>query len=275
MGTTMEIEAVAPEVTETPVAGTEVQNPVTPENSESGTEATEEATKPQETEEQKRSKYQRRIDRKNAEIAAARTEARLYRERLEALEAQRNPQQQQRNYQGDAPPRLEQFESIDDYNQANFEYAKRVIRAELAAEREAEQQRKAEAEQGRKAETWQERQEAAAEKYPDFEEVIRESDAPITSQMGQAIIESDLGADIAYYLAQNPKEAKRIAQLPPIRQIAEIGKLEIKVGSPAQKTPTQAPEPIVPAGSKAKAEKDPSEMSPREFAEWRKKFRRR
>ena len=109
MGTTMEIEAVAPEVTETPVAGTEVQNPVTPENSESGTEATEEATKPQETEEQKRSKYQRRIDRKNAEIAAARTEARLYRERLEALEAQRNPQQQQRNYQGDAPPRLEQF----------------------------------------------------------------------------------------------------------------------------------------------------------------------
>ena len=103
----------------------------------------------------------------------------------------------------------------------------------------------------------------------DFEEVVGESDAPITQAMSQAIVESDLGADIAYYLAQHPDEAKAIAQLSPIRQVAAIGRLEEKVSAPAVKKVTQAPAPITPTGSKAKAEKNPDAMSSDEWLAWR------
>jgi hypothetical protein len=89
--------------------------------------------------------------------------------------------------------------------------------------------------------------------------------------MGQAIVESDFGTDSAYYLAQHPDEAKAIAQLSPIRQIAAIGKLEAKVTQPAARKTTEAPPPITPAGSKAKADKDPNQMTDAEFAAWRKR----
>ena len=82
-----EVAEVAAEVTETPAAVVDDQNTEqVVEGSESTPESTEaETTKPPETEEQRRSKYQRRIDRKNSEIAAARTEARMRKERLEQL----------------------------------------------------------------------------------------------------------------------------------------------------------------------------------------------
>lgn len=243
------------------------------EGSESTPESTEaETTKPDEpkpeTEEQRKSKYQRRIDRKNADIAAARTEARLYKERLEQLEAMARPQQQR----VPGAPTLDQFDNFEDYMSARVAFeAERVVETRLGKVQQAEAQRKAQEAQSRVLTSWQDKQAAAADKYADFEEVVGESDAPVTQAMSQAIVESEAGADIAYYLAQHPDEAKRIAQLSPVRQIAEIGKLEAKASAPVVKRPTSTPPPINPIGTKAKAEKDPSQMTDSEFAQWRKR----
>ena len=264
-------EALAAETTATeqPAAVVEDQNTEQAEQTTDPAPVTqeEETTKPPETEEQKRSKYQRRIDRKNADIAAARTEARLLRERLEQLEAQARPQAQRDN----SAPTLDKFDNFEDYMAARVAYeAEKVVDGRLSKVHQQEAERKASEAQHRVMSSWQDRQAAAAEKYADFEEVVGESDAPISREMGQAIVESEVGTDIAYYLAQHPDEAKRIASLSPIRQIAEIGKLEDRVSKPAPKALTKAPEPITPAGSRAKAEKDPSQMTDAEFAKWRK-----
>ena len=263
-----EVEVTA---VETPAAVAEEQNTAQVENSDSPPESTEaETTKPEtppETEEQRKSKYQRRIDRKNAEIAAARTEARLYKERLEQLEAQaRQPQQR-----AAGAPTLDQFDNFEDYMSARVAFeAEKVVETRLSRVQQAEAERKAQEAHHRVLTSWQDKQAAAADKYADFEEVVGGSDAPVTPEMRQAIVESDAGADIAYYLAQHPEEAKRIAQLSPIRQIAEIGKLELKASAPVVKRPTATPPPVSPIGAKAKAEKDPSQMTDLEFAKWRK-----
>lgn len=261
----------AAEVTEveTPAAVVDDQNTEqVAEGSESTPESTEaETTKPPETEEQKRSKYQRRIDRKNAEIASARTEARMFKERLDQLEAQRT--QAPRD---NAVPTLDKFDSFEDYMAARVAYeAEKIVDGRLSKVQQMEMQRRAMEAQQSVMTSWQDKQHAAVDKYPDFEEVVGESEAPISREMGQAIVESDHGADIAYYLAQHPDEAKAIAQLSPIRQIAAIGRLEAKVTQPAARKTTEAPAPITPAGSKAKAEKDPAQMTDAEFAAWRKR----
>ena len=240
------------------------------ETSDSTPDSTEaETTKPEtppETEEQRKSKYQRRIDRKNAEIAAARTEARLYKERLEQLEAQARPQQQRVA----GAPTLDQFDNFEDYMSARVAFeAEKVVETRLSRVQQAEAERKAQETHHRVLTSWQDKQAAAVEKYADFEEVVGESDAPVTPEMRQAIVESDFGADIAYFLAHHPEEAKRIAQLSPIRQIAEVGKLEIKISTPAPRKPTSTPPPVTPIGTKAKAERNPDEMPVKDWLKWR------
>lgn len=270
----MSEEVVATVVTETPVTVTEDQNTATlEEGAESSTASTEaETTKPDEpkpeTEEQRKSKFQRRIERKNADLAAERMRSQMLQERLERLEAQARPQQQK-----DAgAPTLDQFEDFESYMSARVAYeAEKVVETRLGKVQQQEAARKAQEAQSRVLTSWQDKQIAAAEKYADFDEVVSESDAPVTPSMSQAIVESDLGADIAYYLAQHPDEAKAIAQLSPIRQIAAIGKLEAVVSAVPAKKVTEAPAPITPTGSKAKAEKDPAQMTDAEFAQWRKR----
>lgn len=249
-----------------PAAVAEDQTTDTPQASESAPENQEQETKPQETEDQRKSKFQRRIERKNAELAAAKTEARLLRERLDALEQQARPPQDSK------APRLEQFDNFEDYMAARVAFdAEKVVEARLTKAQQEEMRRRESETQAKSLENWRDQQAKAIEKYPDFEEVVGDSDAPVTREMSQAIVESEHGADIAYYLAQHPDEAKAIAGLSPIRQIAAIGRLEAKVSQPPPKAVTQAPPPISPAGSKAKAEKAPHEMTPKEFNEWRRR----
>lgn len=254
-----------------PAAVVEEQTTASPEGSESATESTEvEATKPEEpkpeTDEQRKSKFQRRIERKNADLAAERMRSQMLQERLERLEAQANPRRQ------DDVPTLDKFDNFEDYMAARVAYeAEKVVETRLGKVQQQEAARRANEVQTKVLTSWQEKQAIAADKYPDFEEVVSESDAPVTQAMSQAIVESDVGADIAYYLAQHPDEAKAIATLSPVRQIAAIGRLEDKVSKPAPRKTTEAPPPIKPTGSKSQTDKDPSEMSAAEFAAWRKK----
>ena len=94
---------------------------------------------------------------------------------------------------------------------------------------------------------YHDKEEAARDKYEDFEQVAYNPKLPITDVMAQTIQASDNGPDIAYYLGTNPKEADRIARLAPFLQAKEIGRLEAKVASePITKQTSKAPAPISP-----------------------------
>lgn len=107
------------------------------------------------------------------------------------------------------------------------------------------------------------------EKHEDFDEVVLADDAPITDVMIAAAARLKDGATLLYQIAQDRKEALRIARLPDIEQAWEIKAYESKLSAPPK--PTNAPPPIVPGGTKTAVEKDPSKMTDPEFDEWRKR----
>ena len=153
---------------------------------------------------------------------------------------------------------------VDPANAASIEaYAEQLI-----AQREAAKQ------QATIAEAYYDREEDIRLKYDDFDQVAYNTNLPVTEYMAQAIQASDIGPDVIYWLGSNPKEAGRIAQLPPILQAKEIGKLEANLASnpPVKKTST-APAPIVPvtartSGAPAFDTTDPRSIKNMSTSEW-------
>lgn len=156
--------------------------------------------------------------------------------------------------------------------------------AEALAARKAEEmlaKREAEREQTELLNAYHDREEAAREKYSDFEQVAYNSALPITGVMAQTIQASDIGPDIAYYLGANPREAERISRLSPFLQAKEIGRIEAKIAeSPPVKKSTNAPPPIKPVTAKGSSgasydTTDPRSISAMSTSEWIEAERRR
>jgi hypothetical protein len=164
----------------------------------------------------------------------------------------------------DATPLPAKDEDPDAYAEA---LAERKA-AELLAQREAQRQ------QMELLEAYHEREEAAREKYDDFEQVAYNRALPITTVMAETIQASDVGPDVAYYLGSNPKEAERISRLSPYLQAKEIGKIEAKIAdNPPVKKTTNAPPPIKPvtakvAGAPARDTTDPRSIKDMSTSEW-------
>jgi hypothetical protein len=136
----------------------------------------------------------------------------------------------------------DQFESPEAYAEA-LAYQKAE---ELIAKREAAKQ------QSQVLESYQEREEAARDKYDDFEQVAYNPKLPITEVMAQTIQSSDIGPELAYYLGTNPKDAERISRMAPLAQAKEIGKIEAKLAAePPVKRTTSAPAPISPVTARS------------------------
>lgn len=109
---------------------------------------------------------------------------------------------------------------------------------------------------------------AEAEKDPTFSRDEFDS-LPLTQPIIEAVRESELAPKLMVHMAAHPEEVLRIAKLPPARQAAEIGKLEVRI-STAPKV-SKAPPPIEPiGGSKGSLSKNPAEMTDAEYSRWRK-----
>lgn len=207
---------------------------------------------------------QRRIDKITKARYEAEARAKMLEERVAAMEARQAPKDA-------GMPTIEQFDNFDAYVSAKAAYiAKQQIESTLT-ERERRQSAEREATERRKTvESWNKRVEKATAEMPDFEEVISSSEVPMTEPMQQAIMESDAGPKLAYYLANNPDEAREIARMSPIGAIRTLGRIEERLSKPVEKKPTNTPAPLTPLGSSAKVSKDPAEMSQKEFEAWRK-----
>jgi hypothetical protein len=164
----------------------------------------------------------------------------------------------------EAPPSREKFDSYEEYMREEAKYiAKQEVMATIKAERDREEKNRQALTEREVWSGWENRKEDARDKYDDFDEVINQ-DVPITTAMQQAIMESEMGADVAYYFGNNPDEADRISKLSHAKQLLEIGKLEIKLSEPKKQSTTPAPiDPVKPSGgldNPLPSEKDSDEV---------------
>lgn len=194
-----------------------------------------------------------------AEDAAKRAEE--LEARLKALETQAKP------IEVSDKPQRSQYASEEDYTEALTDWkAERRI-----AQREQEQAAaRAQAEQAEVAQQWDKRQQKVSESIPDYAEVLAKSEVVIPPYVHQALLESESGPEIAYYLALHPEEAKRLAALKPLAAMKRIVSLEANLAgndddaTPEKKvseTPKQskAPPPITPVRSTASANPGPAQ----------------
>lgn len=209
------------------------------------------------------------IERRNKaeqEANEAKREARELRARLEALAAQAPA------LEAEKPDRTK-FANDEEYIEALADWkAKQAI---IQREREqAEARTKAETEEI--VRTWNKRQEQAMKDIPDYEDVVSAADIQIAPHVHQAIVESELGPHLAYYLALNQDEVKRLNAMKPIAALRHLMKLEDELRDtetepvkedPKQLPKSKAPEPINPVKDAASASPGKAES----FEEYRRR----
>lgn len=282
----MEVEVVATEGAQSTEAAqpTEGQAPTEPQEGQ-------EEQAPEETAEDKAkreasSRFQDLIHRrKEAERAAEaeRQRAEDLQRRLEALEAQR---QAPKPPTTDAPPKLDDFESLDEWQAALVEHA--IRQAESRADQREAARKVAEA-QRTEEQQWQDR----ANKYQteetklkaslgeagakQFEETVSRLDAFVLGHDGKVRPESaplvralyEAGPKVAQALAEDLDLADRLANADPLTVGIEIGRLQAKVQDGGRQgrrfSSAPPPEPILAGGRATPGVKDYSAMTGAEY----------
>lgn len=241
-----------------------VQQPETAPGQQTNVDTTEQAN--QDDEDHRVPKgVQKRIDRLTQEKYRLRAE-------LEFLRSQQ-PQQAQPAQQAQQPsqaPKLEQYNSIEEYLDALADHKASQKFDHLAKEREAkESQTRQQQEVAKLHESYTKQTEQARQAYSDFDDVVQDPDLPISQAMAEAIMRSANGADVAYYLGKNPDQAARIASLDPFSAAVEIGRIAATVVRPQPRKTSNAPPPIQPVGARATPVTDPDKMSTEDWLKWR------
>lgn len=196
-----------------------------------------------------RDKVQERFDKLTREkydaLRAADTE-RYQRERLEerlhALETKPEPV---------VPASLPTLEAYGwdegKYQVALIDYARTQARNEVQSAFKAEREQQMQAE---RAGAFEKRQQDFIASKPDYaEKVMLNRNLPITASMAEAIRDSDVGPQVAYYLAENMDRATAIAQMSPMAQAREIGRIEarmeVKTSAPIAVSKAPPPPPSI------------------------------
>ena len=166
-------------------------------------------------------------------------------------------------------PKLENFNTLPEYEDAKDKYFEDLAAFEAkqaVAKFKTESQQQAERQTV--ADGWATQVAEAKTRYSDFEAVAFSEDVPFSQAMFEAVTTSELGADIAYELGKNPDESERIAKLPPIQAVREIGKIEARIAArnaAAEKTEetqaatSKAPRPPVPVRRPAVSSNEPED----------------
>lgn len=262
---------VAPEVENS--ADVEQAAPISVESTEASAPSEEPAV--EETEEQKPSRRDRRIDALTKEKYDAQRQLEAERQAREQLQMQ--IQQLNAQQQNPAPdfPSLEQY----NFDQQAYEQAVRGWHQNQVQAQEQQRQQQAEyaAQQQAVMQEQQRLQSAMAkgqEKYPDFIAKVTDPNLPplreISPAAYQAVMESDTGTDVAYYLASNPQEVYEFASMNPVQAIRKVAQIEATLA--AKPVPGAVPPaPPTTLSGKNDAVQDPHKMTTAEWMEWRNK----
>jgi len=157
-------------------------------------------------------------------------------------------------------PKAEQFTDAIEYAKALAMWSTEKALYERDMQ---EAQRKAAEEQAKIAKSWAEKVEKAKPNLPDFDDLVTSSNVQVSNEIRDAILESDVGPQILYELASNTEYAQKVAEMPLIKALREIGKLEARfevqetAPEPAKKpvaVQSKAPAPISPLKGTGSAE---------------------
>ena len=212
------------------------------------------------TDEAKEKKPNPKLERRFSEITKqreqARQEAQREREQREALEARLkeleakvNPPAAQPEDELGEEPKPEMFNDMFEYARALAEY---TADKKLMERDKEEKARQAQAEQEAKFQAWADRVNAAKNELPDFDDMVQSSDVRVSDPVRDAIIESEHGPKILYWLAENTDFAKKLADMSVVSAVREIGKIEARF----EKAKDPEPKPVV-GKSKAPAPINP------------------
>lgn len=242
----------------------------------------------EEAEHKKNPRLQKRFSelteaRKKAEALAEQTAATLKAEREAREVAERRAQELTQKYEPpktepDPEPQLSQFNDVNEYSKALKEWsADKALRDKAAEEAQARETE----ENAKRVKAWQERQTEARKTLTDYDAKIAASNVKVSNPLRDAIVESDVGPQLLYHLAENPDVAERLNKLSNASALRELGKLEAKLGggepvkAEVQKHTTpvaeisKAPAPITPLkGSSAIDTVDTSKLS---YQDWKKR----
>ncbi len=186
------------------------------------------------------------------------------REELQRLQAQRAALEAAKSEE----PREANFDDYEDYRAAKAVWMYSSAQTEresaqiTAKESQIAQQRKAQV-----AAEFAEQVADAKGRYQDFEQVA--FTAPISDELAQMVAESEVGADLAYFLGSNTEIAQQVSSLPPIQAARELGRIEASLTAPKPKTTTKVRAPIDPISGGIGSGRDPENMSMTEYRRWR------
>lgn len=243
-------------------ATSEGEQPAAPapvEGQEQEQETTAES-KPQPTPDQEAKKalrgVQKRIDEltrdKHQAIEQGQQQAEYWRQQAFAA-----AQELERQKQATQAPRFEQFNgNMDEYTAAVARHeAEKIAATRIAQERQffaaqqqqAQQQAAKQQAEARYAQAVEAKISEAVKKYPDFVEVVTSPELPglRDTPAFSAILDSEKGAEVMYYLGKNPLRAHQIAALSPIGQVREIGRIEAMLANGKATSGAPAPVPTV------------------------------
>lgn len=141
----------------------------------------------------------------------------------------------QRGIQPEAPkPQAEEkLKTLADfeYDEARYQAYLVEVAARKATE-EAKRALKEEQEQETKRQkfaSFRAREADFAKSVEDYREAVESLSIEITREISEAIVESEDGPALLYHLAKNRDIAAKIAQLPPIAAVRELGRIEARL----------------------------------------------
>lgn len=177
--------------------------------------------------------------------------------------------EQQTQLVATTPPKRESFVDDAEYQQAEIAHRAEKLARELLEERT----RASQAEKSQEA--FLERAEKVQERYPDFQQVIGNPTLPINQAMAEFIEDSEHGPDVAYFLGKNPGKAYEISQLTPVKAARELVRIEAELAAKPKASPSKAPEPITPVGTRGKASSSPLPSDDDDIDTWMRKEQER
>jgi hypothetical protein len=181
-------------------------------------------------------------------------------------------------------PRPEDFDKTETYDEAVEQYEDALYDFRLKKESREIQDQTALEEDDKVVKSFNKAARAFAEEHDDYEEVMEDSEAPLSPRMFGAVLEH--GPVLGYYFAKHPKDAGRISEMTDKDADKAIMRIVMKIedetaeaaketqkapGTPPAKKP-DPPNPTAGRGSAGTVVKDRSQMT---FKEREKEFAKR
>jgi len=183
-------------------------------------------------------------------------------------------QQQQNSPQPGEMPKLADY----DYDEGRYQSAVQQWHAENVQSMQQQQQAAMRQRQQHAAQVYEQQAVAAklaegVKKYPDFAVKVNDPNLPNLREVSpaafEAVMTSDAGVDVAYYLANNTSEIYDLAKLTPVQAVKRVAQLEALVAKQPPGVTRMPPKPPSTVKGSAGAIKDPQKMSTDEWMAYR------